>query len=287
MPKRAAAVVRRADGSLYTPPVAPEPEPELEHVETTGGFHGDADVDLGQSMVTHGVASIGSLQVDCGGEINEQLWGAGVALSTWFLHAGKWPTGGRGLLAGRPTVLELGSGTGITGMACACAGAGAVILTDLPQAVPKLQEAIDANQAALDASNATVTAAALAWGDLDACYDVAPEGVDLVFGADLLYNPDNFDALLATMLELAQIRGARILLATENRWGTVNHQWEDALARSALEQVGEAIELPAPSRLPRPVLLVELRPREDGKGGQPTEQIKVASGAFSGAGSGQ
>eukprot|EP01043_Picozoa_sp_COSAG02_P029735 COSAG02_NODE_1863_length_10608_cov_128.518508_11_plen_279_part_00 len=264
MSKRAAAahVGLKADGSLYVPPVEPEPEPELEHVETTGGFHGDAEVGLGQSMVMHGVASFGPLRVECGSDINEQLWGAGVALSTWFMHAGAWPNGGRELLAGRPAVLELGSGTGIAGMACACAGAGSVILTDLPQAVLKLEEAIEENEAALEASNATVTAAALTWGDLDACYDVAPEGVDLVIGADLLYNPNNFDALLATMLELALIRGARILLATENRWGTVNSQYRDSLARSGLEEVGEPIPLPAPSRLPRPVMLVELAPKE-------------------------
>lgn len=268
MPKRATTLVRKADGSLYVPATEPEPEPvPLEHVETTGGFHGDAEVGLGQSMVVHGVATFGDLRVECGGDINEQLWGAGVALSMWFMHAGSWPTGGRGVLADRPVVLELGSGTGITGMVCACAGAGAVILTDLPQAVPKLEEAIEANETALAASNATVTAAALAWGDLDACYDVAPEGVDLVIGADLLYNPANFDALLATMLELAQIREARILLATENRWGTVNSQWKDALARSGMEQVGGPIPLPAPSRLPRPVMLIELMPKESGEGG--------------------
>ena len=88
MPTRAAAVARRPDGTVYTPAVEPEPEPEVEHVETAGGFHGDSEVELGQSMVTHGVASIGLLRVECGGEINEQLWGAGVALSAWFLHAG-------------------------------------------------------------------------------------------------------------------------------------------------------------------------------------------------------
>ena len=84
------------------------------------------------------------------------------------------------------------------------------------------------------------------------------------------------------MLELAQIRGARILLATEKRWGTVNSQWEDALARSGLEQVGEPITLPAPSRLPRPVMLVELTPREGGEVGQHAgyTNTKVASGAF-------
>lgn len=82
------------------------------------------------------------------------------------------------------------------------------------------------------------------------------------------------------MYELSQIRGARILLATENRWGTVNSQWEDALARSALEVVSGEITLPSPSRLPRPVILVELQAREDGKGGQAAQDVKVASGAF-------
>lgn len=103
------------------------------------------------------------------------------------MFEGHYPAGGRQLLADdRPDVIELGSGTGIAGMACACAGAGSVILTDLEEAIPKLEEAIAVNKSVLDETNATVTAAALAWGDLDACYEVAPTGCDLVIGADLL-----------------------------------------------------------------------------------------------------
>ena len=35
---------------------------------------------------------------------------------------------------------------------------------------------------------------------------------------------------------MTQIRDARILIATEQRWGTVNTQWEDAIARSSLQR---------------------------------------------------
>ena len=61
------------------------------------------------------MAKIGELQFECGGEINEQLWGAGATLAAHFLHDG--PTGGRQLLADQPDVVELGSGTGMTGLA--------------------------------------------------------------------------------------------------------------------------------------------------------------------------
>ena len=46
---------------------------------------------------------------------------------------------------------------------------------------------------------------------------------------------------LFVLLQLSQIRGARILIATEKRWGPVNNYWEEALAKSALEQVGEEV----------------------------------------------
>jgi hypothetical protein len=153
----------------------------MQHAEMEGGFHGDAEVELGQSMVTHGVAKIGELQFECGGEINEQLWGAGATLAAHFLHDG--PTGGRQLLADQPDVVELGSGTGMTGLACACAGAGSVILTDQEAGVQRLEEAIEANAKPLREAEAKVSAAALPWGDLDAVHEVAPTGCDLIIGA--------------------------------------------------------------------------------------------------------
>ena len=145
-------------------------------------------------------------------EINEQLWGAGATLAAYFLHAG--PEGGQHLVADRPDVVELGSGTGITGLACACAGAGSMVLTDLQQGLARLEEAIEANAKPLEKAGAEVTAAALPWGDLDLIHEICPEGCDLIIGADLLYNPDNFDALLATLYELSQVSMKSIVLKT-------------------------------------------------------------------------
>jgi hypothetical protein len=42
-------------------------------VACEGGFHGGSAVELGQSLVTHGAASLGPLRVDCDGEINGQV----------------------------------------------------------------------------------------------------------------------------------------------------------------------------------------------------------------------
>ena len=101
----------------------------------------------------------------------------------------------------------------------------------------------------------------LPWGDVDAVYDVAPTGCDLVLGSDLCYDPSLFDALLLTLHELAQVRGARVLVATEQRWAHVSECWAAALARSQLECVRTG-ELETPPRIPRPVLLQELCARE-------------------------
>ena len=173
-----------------------------------------------ESICVHGEAKIGELQIECGGEINEQLWGAGATLAAYFLHAG--PEGGQHLVADRPDVVELGSGTGITGLACACAGAGSMVLTDLQQGLARLEEAIEANAKPLEKAGAEVTAAALPWGDLDLIHEICPEGCDLIIGADLLYNPDNFDALLATLYELSQVSMKSIILKT--RFGDPSKQ---------------------------------------------------------------
>ena len=58
-----------------------------------------------------------------------------------------------------------------------------------------------------------------------------------------------FDALLATLHAVAARRaGARVLVATEQRWDYVNERWTDSLARSQLEQV--AARAAAPRDLP-------------------------------------
>ena len=55
--------------------------------------------------------------------------------------------------------------------------------------MPRLQAAVDVNAAVLEAAGAVVEARALPWGELHLAEEVAPDGCDLVLGADLCYNP--------------------------------------------------------------------------------------------------
>ncbi len=185
--------------------------------------------------------------------------------------------------------MEVGSGTGLVGLAAAIAGASKVVLTDLPENVTRLQKNIESNSTALEKAGAVVEAKALAWGDLDAVYEVAPQGCDLVLGSgnlvstiisifylfiyflflqicmphtDLCYNIEMFSPLLETLHELCIIRGARVFLATEQRWDHVNEAWAAALARSHMEQIDE-FEVETPATLPRRVLCVELQARAE------------------------
>ena len=221
------------------------------HVVADGPYAAQ-EVQLGTSFLPHGNATLGPLSVACDGEIAGQLWGAGAALSSYVLAGA-----GHAWLAGRPTVVEVGAGTGLLGLAAACAGASAVIVTDLAANVPRMAANIEANAAAIEAVGATVEARALPWGDADAAFEVAPEGCDLVLGADLCYNPDLFDPLLETIHELVIVRDARCFIAVEQRWEGVNDAWAAALARSCLEERVQ-FELPCPDRLPRKVLCFEL-----------------------------
>ena len=171
------------------------------------------------------------------------------------------------------------------GLAAAVAGASNVLLTDLSENVARMEKNIKDNAAALEEAGVAVEAQALPWGDIDAVYEKVPTGCDLVLGADLCYEVDSFPALLDTLHELALIRGARVLLATEQRWDHVNAAWKAALTNSQMvrnafhrkilcrpyfsyyceyvlqKQISE-FELPAPTRLPRPILCVELEPCE-------------------------
>eukprot|EP01050_Picozoa_sp_SAG11_P020617 SAG11_NODE_3508_length_2406_cov_1.835284_1_plen_310_part_00 len=287
----------------------------------TKGLHEDHDVGLGQPLVKHGIARLTSdaggveLLINCDGEINGQcasarllesiaralhgwsgwpciysaeraVWGAGAALALYFFEGP-----GKGLIESYdrwPEVVEVGSGTGLVGMAAAVAGAGSVVLTDLPAGVARLTEAIEANtkNGAFEPSGVVIEAKALPWGDSAAALEVAPDGCDLVLGADLCCeattaglqcyafcaaavieicwavfvadNPDLFDDLCTTLHDLAEARNARVLVATEQRWENVNERWAAAVERSKLEVVLEET-LPAHPRLSRTVLLQQLR----------------------------
>jgi predicted nicotinamide N-methyase len=109
----------------------------------------------------------------------------------------------------------------VAGLAAARQGAE-VFVTDLPEMLPLLAANIGANSLA-----ARAQAMPLRWGneyDLEAALARGP--FDMIIGTDILYAPERFDDLLATLVELTA-PGAVVMLAYPRRF-TEGLFFEDA-----------------------------------------------------------
>jgi len=115
-------------------------------------------------------------------------------------------------------VLELGAGTGITGLTAALLGA-AVTLTDLPVLLPVLQANVEANQAAVAASGGTVRACAFSWGDA-LPGELGEVPFDYIVMADVVY-PHLSGAAVYDMLHdslLGGICGPESVVLMQHQW---------------------------------------------------------------------
>jgi len=95
-------------------------------------------------------------------------------------------------------VVDLGAGTGVTGIGLAQAGAS-VMLTDLPHITPLTQRNVDYNCQGLIAGGAEVEE--YEWGAPVAKLGALP---DIITAADCLYQPEHYPALLETVVRLSQ-----------------------------------------------------------------------------------
>ncbi|KAK6074158.1 hypothetical protein SCUP515_06548 [Seiridium cupressi] len=96
-------------------------------------------------------------------------------------------------------VLELGSGTGLCGMAAAAIWKTRACLSDLPNIMPNLTHNIETNRKAIESLGGTVEAGALTWGspeDDDEIF-VEKNQFKIILIADPLYDDDH-PALLAS-----------------------------------------------------------------------------------------
>ncbi|KAI3959217.1 hypothetical protein MKW92_007315 [Papaver armeniacum] len=95
-------------------------------------------------------------------------------------------------------ILELGSGTGLAGIAAAAILRSSCVITDLPHVLPNLRFNADANSTMLVSRGASVNVAALRWGYKDDMELVGRE-FDIILGSDVVYYDYLYEPLLQTL----------------------------------------------------------------------------------------
>lgn len=118
-------------------------------------------------------------------------------------------------------ILELGSGTGLLGLAAAAIWRASVVLTDLPGILPNLSHNAELNRATIEPRGGRAEAAALTWGGSEDESDPRfSDGCrfELVLVADPLYDDDH-PALLSSAIDAQLGLGpdARVLTMVPQR----------------------------------------------------------------------
>lgn len=116
-------------------------------------------------------------------------------------------------------ILELGSGTGVVGIAAAAILGANVTVTDLPHVLPNIQFNVDANSQVLEQQGGAVDVAALSWGESQHMEAVGRD-YDLILGSDVVYHDHLYDPLIKTLrfFLLGGVKKIAFLMAHLRRW---------------------------------------------------------------------
>jgi len=142
--------------------------------------------------------------VNDGDHTHSVAWPSGIFLAK-FLASGSVSS-----LIKNKSVLELGSGLGVVGLACAVAGASKVAFTDVPGALPVLKRSVEETKTGiLQKLNPNVKLAVhpLVWGATTGAIGRISD-YDVVIGSDLIYNPNcegGYESLATTLAEASVI----------------------------------------------------------------------------------
>ncbi|KVH92371.1 EEF1A lysine methyltransferase 3-like [Cynara cardunculus var. scolymus] len=117
----------------------------------------------------------------------------------------------------RLRILELGSGTGVVGIAASAVLGADVTVTDLPHVLPNLKFNVDANSVVLAPRGGQVRVGALSWGNKEEMEAIGRE-YDLIIGSDVVYHDNLYDPLLETLRYLFLDGEKVFLMAHLRRW---------------------------------------------------------------------
>lgn len=129
-----------------------------------------------------------------------KTWGSSYLLAK-RLHLIEVPEARPGI---RQRVLELGSGTGLVGIAAAAVWGTAVHLTDLPEIETNLAFNVRANEEAIVKGGGIATTGVLDWSDTTTSVP-EKDRCPIILAADPLYSPEH-PALLVQMIERRLLR---------------------------------------------------------------------------------
>ncbi|AEE78718.1 putative lysine methyltransferase, S-adenosyl-L-methionine-dependent methyltransferase [Arabidopsis thaliana] len=116
-------------------------------------------------------------------------------------------------------IVELGSGTGIVGIAAAATLGANVTVTDLPNVIENLKFNADANAQVVAKFGGKVHVASLRWGEIDDVESLG-QNVDLILASDVVYHVHLYEPLLKT-LRFLLLEGSServFLMAHLKRW---------------------------------------------------------------------
>jgi predicted nicotinamide N-methyase len=177
------------------------------------------------------------------------VWDAGIVLAAmvyeqWMLSDGARHTAEEDATdRSKRRCLDLGSGTGIVGLAAAaCGGFSQVVLTDMPSVVPLLEHNVERNRSALvHDGRCGLETVSLRWDDAAELRSVAALGpYELIVGGDLLYRPQVVEPLLAALRALVGRRTTVLLAASLQHSPETIDLFVDAAATAgfAVERLG-------------------------------------------------
>ncbi|KAI5865893.1 S-adenosylmethionine-dependent methyltransferase-like protein [Durotheca rogersii] len=141
-------------------------------------------------------------------------------------------------------VLELGSGTGLLGMAAAAIWETNVVLSDLPSIMPNLAHNIDVNRSTIETLGGTVDSGALTWGSDDGNAEQfdGKNQFKIILVADPLYDDEHPELLSSAIhAHLMADKDARVVIMAPRRDLTTKKLVERFLSTVARGDLGLAV----------------------------------------------